>query len=524
VSDETSGSPFARPSGNQGPFAGRPASERLGAGSPPVSAEDRESFSSPHGSAVPFAPAAGDRLPPRHSARQTEVSLELVDAFGSNGSGAPFAPAPGTRLPPTGPGVGSPWWKQGAATDPWRDALSPYWIAGPPVFEDDEVVGMAEPSEDAEDDEADSSETSNLGARKARFGFSTLTIVLVAGLVAGLVGGGTGWWMSERAHRILTDPNVKIAQVETPVTRPVGSVAEIAQRVSPTVVSIDVRTSQLAGSGSGVIIEKAGYILTNNHVVNFGTEKPTIRVIFADKSSAPGRVVGTDPVNDLAVIKVDKTSIKVATLGTSDSLAVGDPVVAIGDPLGLRGTVTAGIVSALNRPLRLSGENGNPDAVIDAIQTDAPINPGNSGGALVNGAGAVVGINTAILSLGQSASGAQSGSIGVGFAIPIDTAHDIAEQLIKTGKVVHADLGVSSRSVTDGTRDGAYLVQIVPGGPADKAGLKQGDVVTLFEKKLIDSGDALTVAVAESKPGKTVTVRYVRNGVTVQAKVVLGSN
>jgi S1-C subfamily serine protease len=214
----------------------------------------------------------------------------------------------------------------------------------------------------------------------------------------------------------------------------------------------------------------------------------------------------------------------VASLGNSDSLAVGDPVVAIGDPLGLRGTVTAGIVSALKRPLRLPGENGQPDAVIDAIQTDAPINPGNSGGALVDSAGAVVGINTAILSLGQSANGGQAGSIGVGFAIPINTARSIAEELIKTGKVVHADLGASSRSVTDGTRDGAYLVQIVPGGPADKAGLKEGDVVTLYDKTLIDTGDALTVAVLESKPGTTVTLHYVRSGLTAQAKVTLGSS
>jgi S1-C subfamily serine protease len=338
------------------------------------------------------------------------------------------------------------------------------------------------------------------------------------------VGGGVGWWVSERAHRILTDPNVKIAQVDRPASRPVGSVAEIAQRVSPAVVSIDVRTADVAGSGSGVVIDKGGYILTNNHVVNFGAEKPTIRVIFSDKSSAPGRVVGTDPQNDLAVIKVDKTSLTVASLGNSDALAVGDPVVAIGDPLGLRGTVTAGIVSALKRPLRLSGENGNPDSVIDAIQTDAPINPGNSGGALVDGAGAVVGINTAILSLGQSANGGQAGSIGVGFAIPINTARDVATQLIRTGKVTHATMGVSSRSVTDGSRDGAYLVQIIPGGPADKAGLKEGDVVTLFGKTLIDSGDALTVAVAESKPGTTVKISYVRKGVTAQAEVTLGSN
>jgi S1-C subfamily serine protease len=520
VSDEADGSEFGRPDGTSGSFADRVTAPEHRPTAPPVHPRDHASFAAPAGGDVPFDPAPGDRLPPRHGRTLETVPRALTESFGGDGSGEPFDPVPGTRLPATKPGPTSPWWKEGAATDPWRDPLSPYWIAGPPVFDDDHAIGMGEPVEDG-DDETPADAKAAKGQR-GRFGLSTLAIVLVAGLVAGIVGGGVGWWVSERAHRILTDSNIKIAQVQTPISRPVGSVAEIAQRVSPAVVSIDVRTADLSGSGSGVIIDKAGYILTNNHVVSFG-EKATIRVVFADKSSAPGRVVGTDPVNDLGVIKVDKTSLTVATLGDSNQLAVGDPVIAIGDPLGLRGTVTAGIVSALKRPLRLTGENGNPDATIDAIQTDAPINPGNSGGALVNGAGAVIGINTAILSLGQSANGGQAGSIGVGFAIPINTAAKVAQQLIRTGKVVHADLGVSSRAVTDGSRDGAYLVQIQAGGPAGKAGLKEGDVVTLFEKSLIDSGDALTVAVAESDPGRVVTLTYVRKGISAQAKVTLGS-
>jgi S1-C subfamily serine protease len=443
------------------------------------------------------------------------VPAELAQAYAGAG---PFAPAPGDRLTPSLPGPGSPWWKPDAATDPWRDPQSPFWIAGPPVYAEDEVIGMAETAENPQP-AADPAPAAT--GRRARFGLSALAMVLVAGLVAGLIGGGVGYWLSERAHAVLTDPNVKLAKTDTPANRPAGSVADIAKRVSPAVVSIDVRSADAAGSGSGVIIDKGGYVLTNNHVVAFpGT--PTIRVVFADRSSSPARVVGTDPRNDLAVLKVGKTDLTVATLGDSDSLAVGDPVVAIGDPLGLRGTVTAGIVSALNRPLRLPGENGEPDAVIDAVQTDASINPGNSGGALVDAAGAVVGINTAIASVGQP--GGQSGNIGVGFAIPVNTARSVAEELIRTGKVRHADLGASSRSVTDGTRDGAYLVQIVPNGPAAKAGLREGDVVVLYQDTLIDSGDALTVAVSESKPGDTVTLRYVRDGVTGQANVVLGSS
>jgi S1-C subfamily serine protease len=518
VSDEVDSSPFARPDGLEGSFQPPPpAPVQPALARPAVSAQDRDSYAAPAGSSAPFAPAPGDRLPPRHEQSRQPVAPELAQVF--KGSGSAFAPAPGDRITPSLPGPGSPWWKPDAASDPWRDPQSPYWIAGPPVFADDEVIGMAEPSEDGEPAADPGSATPG---KRARFGLSALAIVLVAGLIAGLVGGGVGYWLSQRANAVLTNPDVKLAQTDTPANRPPGSVADIAKRVSPVVVSIDVRSADAAGSGSGVVIDKSGYILTNNHVVAFAAE-PTIRVVFADRTTSPARVVGTDPRNDLAVIKVAKTGLTVASLGNSDQLAVGDPVVAIGNPLGLRGTVTAGIVSALKRPLRLPGENGEPDAVIDAVQTDASINPGNSGGALVDAAGAVVGINTAIASLGQSGGG-QSGNIGVGFAIPVNTARSVAEELIHTGKVKHADLGASSRSVTDGSRDGAYLVQVVPGGPADKAGLKEGDVITLYGQSLIDSGDALTVAVSESKPGDTVTVHYVRSGVSGQAKVQLASS
>lgn len=521
MSDEVEASPFARSGGAQGSFGPRAdqGPEQLPSPRSPVNPADRAAYGAPSGAPQAFAPAPGDRLAPRHDPGRKPVPAHLAETFGSDGSGRAFDAAPGDRLSATKPGPGSPWWKSDAATDPWRDPQSPFWIAGPPIFADDEVIGMA----DAPVEEVEAEKPPGRPGKRARFGLAALPMLLVAALLAGAIGGGVGYWLSQRANAVLTDPNLKLAKTDTPANRPPGSVADIAKRVSPVVVSIDVRTADAAGSGSGVIIDRTGYILTNNHVVAFGGS-PAIRVVFADKSSAAAKVVGTDPRNDLAVIKVTKTSLTVATLGDSDTLAVGDPVVAIGDPLGLRGTVTSGIVSALKRPLRLPGENGEPDAVIDAVQTDASINPGNSGGALVDAAGAVVGINTAIASLGQSAGGGQSGNIGVGFAIPVNTARTIAEELIHTGKVEHADLGASSRSVTDGSRDGAYLVQIQPGGPAAKAGLKEGDVITLFGQSLIESGDALTVAVAETKPGTAVMVRYVRGGATAQAKVTLGSS
>ena len=517
MSDE---SPFSRPDDADGSFSAReqpPAEFRPQ--QRPVSSADEATYRSGTGEA--FDPAPGDRLPPRRESLSQPVPQFVKDAFG--GSGAPFEPAAGDRLPPELPGAGSPWWKENADKDPWRDGQSPYWIGGPPVFADDEVVGMADPVDPDEEDADEDAKTGRRGFKRARFGLSTLAIVLVAGIVAGVIGGGVGYYLSQRAHRVLTNPDVKLAQTGTPANRPPGSIADIAKRVSPAVVAIDVRSADAAGAGSGVVIDKRGYILTNNHVVNFGA-KFTIRVVFSDQSSAPGQVVGTDPRNDLAVIKVDKTNLTVATLGDSSTLAIGDPVVAIGNPLGLRGTVTSGIVSNLREPLRLPGENGEPDAVIDAIQTDAAINPGNSGGALVAADGSVIGINTAIASLGQSAGGGQSGNIGLGFAIPMNTAKKIAQELINTGKVVHADFGASSRSVTDGSTDGAYLVQVVPGGPADKAGLKEGDVITLFDKDLITSGDSLTVSVAEAAPGQQVTVHYIRAGARRTATVTLGSS
>ena len=514
-------SPFARPDGHDGAFSEReqpPAEFRPQ--HRPVSEQEAAAFGSTTGAA--FEPAPGDRRPPRHEPLPQPVPAALAESFSGSGSGEPFEPRPGERLQPTPPGPGSPWWKDNADKDPWRDGQSPFWIAGPPVFAEDEVVGIADPVDDDEED-GDEPAPGRRRFRRARFGLSTLGIVLVAGLVAGVVGGGVGYWLSQRAHRVLTNPDVKLAQTGTPANRPPGSIADIAKRVSPAVVAIDVRSADAAGAGSGVVIDKRGYILTNNHVVNF-TGQFSIRVVFSDQSSVSAQVVGTDPRNDLAVIKVDKSSLTVASLGNSATLAVGDPVVAIGNPLGLRGTVTSGIVSNLREPLRLPGENGEPDAVIDAIQTDAAINPGNSGGALVAADGSVIGINTAIASLGQSVNGSQSGNIGLGFAIPMNTARSVANQLINTGKVVHADLGASSRSVTNGSIDGAYLVQLTPGGPADKAGLKEGDVITLFGRDLITSGDALTVAVAEAAPGQQVSVHYVRNGQRRSTTVTLGSS
>ena len=221
------------------------------------------------------------------------------------------------------------------------------------------------------------------------------------------------------------------------------------------------------------------------------------------------------------MVKVEVANPVVATIGSVRDLAVGDGVIAIGSPLGLAGTVTDGIVSALDRPVRLDAPGADANAVIDAIQTDAAINPGNSGGPLVDSTGAVVGINTAIRSLGQGEGG---GSIGLGFAIPIDDAKVIAEELIRSGVVSHAEIGINARSVSDGTTDGAQVQNVQQGGPAATAGILEGDVIVKVGDRSIAGADELVVAVREHNPGDTVPVDIVREGRPLALSVVLASD
>ncbi len=529
---------YARPDGVFGSFS--PPSPPPPAYSPPPPTfppELREVFGRPATvpADTPFAAPPQDRLPPTHVNPTAPVPPGSVETFGRTRTATAdgFDPVPGTRIDPTGRPAESPWWKADAHRDPWRDPRSPAWLGRPAIF----AAGRPEqldPDVDTEQDDdgppipptADevADEPKSDRGRRGRFGLSGLMLALVVALVAGTLGGGAGYWLSERAHNSLFNSDVKLAKTATAANRPPGSVAGIAQRVEPSVVAIAVHTATVDGIGSGVVIDKNGYILTNNHVVSAAATGAgsTLVVTFSNQQTASATIVGRDPATDLAVIKVDTTSLTVAALGDSSKLAVGDPVVAIGSPLGLQGTVTSGIVSALDRPVHVSGEESDTNAVIDAIQTDAAINPGNSGGPLVDAQGAVIGINSAIASL-PSTSTSQPGSIGLGFAIPINAARTIAQELIKTGKAVHASIGLNTRSVTDGSRQGAYISQVIPGGPGDKAGLKAGDVITLADGNLITSGDELSVVVGQHQPGDTISVRYFRANVETTISVVLGS-
>jgi S1-C subfamily serine protease len=517
---------FARPQGMTGPFAPRRSEVAYTPPPPTASPEERAVFGRPTPSSEPFAPRLDQRIFPVHGVAGPPVTPDLRTAFEGAGS-APFEPAAGTRLVPHQPSE-YPWWKADARRDPWRDPHAPFWLGRPAIFTAGRLEQL-DPAFDTEQDEAEpvAEEPAAAPAReprrlRGRFGLSALLLSLVIALLAGVLGGGAGYWLAARANGALHNSDVALAKTGTPANRPPGSVADIAQRVSPTVVEIDVRTSDGVGTGSGIVIDKDGYILTNNHVVSAAVNGGTIRVTFDDKSSQTAAIVGRDVQTDLAVLKVTAAKLTVASLGDSDKIAVGDPVIAIGSPLGLRGTVTTGIVSALGRPVRLTGDGTDTDATIDAIQTDAAINPGNSGGPLVDASGTVIGVNSAIASLPTTNGQTSGGSIGLGFAIPINEARSVAQQLIHTGTAVHASIGLATRSVTDGTRDGAYIVQVSPGGPGDKAGLKAGDVITLLNTTLIDSSDELTVAVQAKNPGDTVTVRYFRGNKQSDVKVVLG--
>jgi putative serine protease PepD len=313
---------------------------------------------------------------------------------------------------------------------------------------------------------------------------------------------------------------------------PAGSVEQVAAKVVPSVVKLEVDLGKQSEEGSGIILSSDGLILTNNHVVAAAKDAPggpggpggaQAKVTFADGRTTTFTVVGTDPSSDIAVVRAqDASGLTPITVGSSGNLRVGQDVVAIGSPLGLEGTVTTGIISALNRPVAAGGDAQNQNTVLDAIQTDAAINPGNSGGALVNMSGELVGMNSAIATLGGDAGpAAQSGSIGLGFAIPVDQAKRIADELIQNGSASHASLGVQVGN--DSGVDGAKIVEVTGGGAAAAAGLPSGVVVTKVDDRVIGSADALVAAVRSKAPGDKVTLTYLdTSGKPQTVQVTLG--
>ena len=295
----------------------------------------------------------------------------------------------------------------------------------------------------------------------------------------------------------------------------------VTDAVAPSVVAIQTQNSE----GSGVVIDDKGHVLTNNHVVA-GAENDIVQVSLADGRLYEATIVGTDPTTDLAVVQIKEApdNLKPASLGTSEDVVVGDPVLAVGNPLGLANTATTGIVSALDRPVSASGEDGSTAVVTNAIQIDAAINPGNSGGPLFNSQGQVIGITSSIATL-SGGMGGQSGSIGLGFAIPVDLAANIADQLIADGTAEHAFLGVSmtdGTATSDGvTRRGAEVVEVTPGSPAAEAGLKPGDVIVAIDDDSVNGAESLTAHVREKDASQKVQLTYVRDDETKTVDVTL---
>ncbi|MFF0815423.1 trypsin-like peptidase domain-containing protein [Rhodococcus sp. NPDC003318] len=456
----------------------------------PVSAA---AFSRPDGVTDSFAPTRADTAPALTVRPPDPV---LAEAFGR--------PEGETQIIQRGPeqlDTGEP--EPAAPADPWRDPGAAVHLGAAAV--DTPPEPSLPPAE-------------KLGVRDVLLGDRVAPRALAAlgavALVIGLAGGMVGRLTAESVGA-LTSQKVELTQSDGG-DREAGQVAKVAEAVLPSVVSIQVALGDQSGTGSGVVIDGAGYIVTNNHVISMAAadpERATLQVVFSDGTRASARIVGRDTKTDLAVLKVDDIgNLTVAELGRSADLQVGEDVVAVGSPLGLSKTVTSGIISALHRPVRLTGEGTDTDAVIDAVQTDAAINPGNSGGPLVDDEGRVVGINSAI----RSESG---GSVGLGFAIGVDDVTRVARELIRTGEMHHSEIGVNARSVTNEQTSGAQVANVTVGGPAEQAGIVEGDVIVKVGDRDVGGADELVVAVHQTEVGKPVPVKLVRAGREVEVQV-----
>ncbi|MGW5054153.1 S1C family serine protease [Actinokineospora sp. NPDC004072] len=475
---------------------------------PAVDPAEQAVFGRPAGVEGAFAGHRTQLNPVRQAPPTSEA---LASAFGRpEGQVDTLQRPPGQR--PADDDQRDPLWA--AEHNPWRDPGAGA-VIGPPALDREVEADKGEPGEVGR----------QLSLPEVVFGRRVKpTALVVLGVVALLIGaaGGVAGWLLARGGDSLTS-DVTLADVQPGKERPPGSVADLAARVRPAVVSIEVKLAQGGGGfGSGVVIDGAGYIATNWHVVTLegrADESAQITALFTDGTRAKASIVGTDPKTDLAVIKVDVDNPTVLQFGNSDELQVGDGVIAIGSPLGLTDTVTEGIVSALHRPVVAGGDNGTAPITYDAIQTDAAVNQGNSGGPLVDSTGALVGINSAIRS-----SAGNTGSVGLGFAIPSNDARRITEALIRDGRVSHADLGANVRSVSADTAEGAQVVNVTEGGAAHSAGIVEGDVIRKVGERQVRTAAELTVAVRAHRPGDTVPVVLARQGQELTIQVTLGSD
>ncbi|MFD5429455.1 trypsin-like peptidase domain-containing protein [Streptomyces sp. NPDC127084] len=465
--------------------------------------ESDECHTPPYGGPGPWAPAPPVQHPLGTPAHGTAVPVPAQPPAPA-GYAPPMPPTPAPVPAPTAPTATFPQPPQWAQYDPWS------------------TPGAAALSQTGEP------------PKKRRRG-SAVAVLLAFGLVTGVAGGAVGAYL-ERNGGSLTTVELPQAAADNSGRAP-GSVAGIAASALPGVVTLHVTGGSASGTGTGFVLDKQGHILTNNHVVAPAGGSGEISVTFSGGETARAKLVGKDSGYDLAVVKVSGVSgLKPLPLGNSDSVRVGDPVVAIGAPFDLQNTVTAGIISAKERPITAGGEKGDGSDVsyVDALQTDAPINPGNSGGPLVDSKARVIGINSAIRAAGSGTGsegdGSQAGSIGLGFAIPINQGKRVAEELINTGKATHPVIGVSldmqyagdGARVGEKSRDGSS--SITPGGPAAKAGIRPGDVITKVDGQRVHNGEELIVKIRAHRPGDELELTVVRGGKEQTRTLTLGSS
>ena len=462
---------------------------------PPVDPAATRTFGRPRGVDGSFV--AEDLRPARFrdefAPTQKQPDPILEEAFGRPNQGAESLqrhPADAGALN-AGPVVDD------VPADPWRDPAAAAALGTPAVAKPTHIPPAAA--------------VGTLGVRDVLFGGRvSYTALAVLGITAMLIGIAGGWVGRKTAEVVeaFTTSKVTLSTSDSGEVPP-GRFAQVAASVADSVVTIEAKSDEPGAQGSGVVVDDRGYIVTNNHVISEAAASPSkfkLTVVFNDGKEVPANLVGRDPKTDLAVLKVDNVdNLTVAKFGDSDKLRVGEEVIAAGAPLGLRSTVTSGIISALNRPVPLSGEGSDTDTVIDAVQTDASINHGNSGGPLIDMNSLVIGINTAGKSLSDSAS-------GLGFAIPVNEVKATVETLIRDGKIAHPTLGLSARSVSNDLASGAQVANVKTGGPADKAGVKENDVGVKVGDRMVADTDEFVVAVRQLALGKDAPIEVMRDG------------
>ena len=473
---------------------------------PPVDPASQRAFGRPDGVNGSFVGLDGYRDQGDYTPRDSAPDPVLAEAFGR-----PYASGDSLQRHPADAGAMDAGRDKdtGDEADPWRDPGAAAALGTPALTQPAPAPSGAQ--------------LGKLGVRDVLFGGKVSYVALAILAIIALVIGFGGGWVGRKTAEVVEAFTTSKVTLSTGGNgdEPPGRFAKVASSVAGSVVTVEAVSDTEGSQGSGVVVDGRGYIVTNNHVISQAASNPSqykTTVVFNDGKEVPANLVGRDPKTDLAVLKVDNVdNLTVARLGDSDKLRVGDEVIAAGAPLGLRSTVTQGIISALHRPVPLSGDGSDTNTVIDGVQTDAAINHGNSGGPLIDMDSQVIGINTAGKSLSDSAS-------GLGFAIPVNEVKNVADTLIKDGKVAHPTLGLTARSVSNSVASGAQVANVKAGGPAEKAGILENDVVVKVGNRAVADADEFVVAVRQLKIGQDAPIEVVRDGRHVTLTVNPGAD